>query len=72
MAHSVSHHKSRSFCTRVYYVAIETATHVKHGVRNKVTFVLPSDRIVVRLLIDLAIDLKQFRKLVIYRKSRMQ
>ena len=45
-------------------------THVKHGAHHQVTFVLSSDGIVVRLLVDLAIDLKQFRKLVIYRKSR--
>ena len=51
---SVSHHMSHSFCTRLYYVAIETVTHVKHGARNKVTFVLSSDRIVVKLLVDLA------------------
>jgi len=66
---SISHHKSCSFCTRLYYVAIETMTHVKHDTCNKVTFVLSSDRIAIRLLVDLAIDLKQFRKLVIYRKS---
>jgi len=35
---------------------------------NKVTFVLSSDRIVIRLLVDLTIDLKQFLKLVIYQK----
>jgi len=50
-AYSVSHHKSRSFCTRLYYVAIETVMqHVKYGTHNKVTFVLSmdnSDRIVV-------------------------
>jgi len=43
-------------------------THIKHAVHNKVTFVLSSDRIVIRLLVDLAINLKQFRKLVIYQK----
>jgi len=57
---SISHHKSCSFCTRLYYVAIETVMHIKHGARNKVTFVLSNDRIVIRLLVDLAIDLKQF------------
>jgi len=67
--YNVNHHKSCSFCTRLYYVAIETVTHVKHGACNKVTLVLSSDRIVIRLLVDLAIDLKQFRKFVIYRKS---
>jgi len=64
--YSVSHHKSRSFCTKFYYVAIETVTHIKYSARNKVTFVSSSDRIVGRLLVDLAIGLKQFRKLVIY------
>jgi len=68
-SYSVSLHKSRSFC-RFYYVAIGTVTHVKHGARNKVTFVLSNDRIVVTLLVNLAIDLKQLRKVVIYRKLR--
>jgi len=67
---SISHHKSCSFCRRLYYVAIETVMHVEHGACNKVTFVLSSNKIVIRLLVDLAIDLKQFRKLVIYQKSR--
>jgi len=63
---SISHYKLHSFCIRLYYVAIETVTHIKHGMHNKVTFVLSSDKIVIRLLVDLAIDLKQFRKLEIY------
>jgi len=58
--YSISHHKLHSFCTWLYYVAIETMVYVRHGVHNKVTFVLSSDRIVVRLLVDLAINLKQF------------
>jgi len=48
------------FCTWLYYVALETVMHVRHGTRNKVTFVLSSDRIIVRLLVDLAINPKWF------------
>jgi len=39
------------------YVTRETVMHVRHGVCNEVTFVLSSNRIVIRLLVDLAIDL---------------
>jgi len=34
--------------------------HVRHGVHNKETFLLSSDRIAIRLLIDLAIDIQKF------------
>jgi len=41
--YAISHHKSHSFCTRLYHVAIETVMHIKYDTCNKVTFVLSSD-----------------------------
>jgi len=40
VTYSVSHYKSRSFCRNLYYVAIETVTHVKYGVHNKVIMIM--------------------------------